>query len=105
MKKISLVLVALCILLLSSQADAQRLKKGMRGEDVRQWQTFLSQRGYRPGPRDGIYGRQTMKATITFQKKHSIKADGIVGSQTTRKAILQGYKHFHDNEGIPLDCC
>lgn len=105
MKKISLAFAAMAVLFLSSQADARRLKKGMRGHDVKQWQTFLRKRGYKPGLRDGIYGRQTVQATMGFQKKHRIKADGIVGPQTTKKAMSQGYQHFHDNENVPHDCC
>lgn len=105
MKNISLGLMVMAMLFLSSQADARHLKKGMRGHDVKQWQVFLKKRGYKPGSLDGIYGRQTMKATINFQKRYKIKADGIVGPKTTHKAMSQGYQHFHDNENVPRDCC
>ena len=105
MKKISLFFITICVFLLSSQADARRLKQGMRGDDVRQWQTFLRQKGYKVGAADGIYGRNTVKATMAFQKKYKIKADGIVGPQTTRKAMSQGYQHYHDHEDAALDCC
>jgi peptidoglycan hydrolase-like protein with peptidoglycan-binding domain len=105
MKKISLVWMTMFVLFFSSQADARRLKQGMRGNDVKQWQIFLRKRGYKPGAADGIYGRQTVIATMNFQKKYKIKIDGIVGPQTTRKAMSQGYQHFHDHQTVPLDCC
>lgn len=63
----------------------------MRGEDVKWVQFWLVQKGYMPSSNeknktniDGIYGKGTMNAVLTFQKDKNIEADGIVGQQTRK---------------------
>ena len=51
-------------------------KTGSRGEIVKQIQKALHL------TQDGIYGENTAKAVVAFQKKNGIKADGIVGPTT-----------------------
>ena len=55
-------------------------KSGSRGEEVRQIQQKLKNWGYYTGSVDGIFGVQTKKAVVAFQKK---KALGIYNSQQT----------------------
>lgn len=55
---------------------------GSRGNEVRQIQTKLKQLGYYNGSIDGIYGSDTQKAVISFQKNCGLKADGIAGPKT-----------------------
>lgn len=57
-------------------------KLGSRGNEVRQIQTKLKQLGYYKGSIDGIYGTNTQKAVIAFQKNCGITADGIAGPKT-----------------------
>lgn len=45
-------------------------------------QQRLSQLGYRPGPLDGVWGRQTVAALRAFQTKAGLEPDGIVGPLT-----------------------
>lgn len=45
-------------------------------------QAALSNKGYRPGPLDGIWGRQTTQAVRDFQSDMGLKIDGIVGPAT-----------------------
>ena len=45
-------------------------------------QTELARLGYRPGPLDGVWGRQTAHAVREFQKDNNLEIDGIVGPQT-----------------------
>lgn len=45
-------------------------------------QTLLAQLGYRPGPLDGVWGRQTASAVREFQHDHGLEVDAIVGPQT-----------------------
>lgn len=49
-------------------------------------QRKLKQWGYYNGPVDGIYGTQTYKAVIKFQKKNGLRVDGYIGPET-RKAL------------------
>ena len=55
---------------------------GSRGSEVRNIQQRLKKWDYYKGSVDGIYGTQTKKAVISFQKNHNIKADGICGPKT-----------------------
>lgn len=52
------------------------LKKGCRGEDVKQVQTALH---CYP---DGVFGDLTAEAVVEWQKAHNLEPDGIVGSKT-----------------------
>ncbi|MDK2879890.1 MAG: hypothetical protein PWR06_2606 [Thermoanaerobacteraceae bacterium] len=58
------------------------LRRGMRGNDVRELQSKLQSLGYNVGPIDGIFGPLTEKAVMQFQKDNKLKVDGIVGPQT-----------------------
>lgn len=57
-------------------------KYGSRGNEVRQIQSKLKQLGFYKGSIDGIYGTNTQKAVISFQKSCGLKADGIAGPKT-----------------------
>ena len=60
------------------------IRKGSRGEVVKEMQFMLDQLGYDLGPCgvDGDFGRMTEKAVKAFQKDHGLKIDGVVGSKT-----------------------
>lgn len=45
-------------------------------------QRRLSALGYDPGPQDGIPGRRTIAAVKSFQSRHDLTVDGLVGPQT-----------------------
>ena len=55
---------------------------GSRGQNVKTLQSFLQKQGNYKGAIDGIYGPRTRMAVRTFQRKHSLVADGIVGLST-----------------------
>jgi uncharacterized protein (TIGR02594 family) len=50
-------------------------------------QTALAQQGYKPGPLDGIWGRQTAAAVRAFQTRNGLDPDGIVGPLTLARLI------------------
>ncbi len=68
----------------TSSADwtGQTLKKGSKGEAVKNLQNMLKNAGFNVGTVDGIYGDKTVEAVKTFQKKMGISQDGIAGNQT-----------------------
>ncbi len=69
----------------NGQEAVQTLSKaGSRGDEVRQIQKKLKELGYDPGQVDGIYGENTKKAVIAFQKAKGLNPDGIAGSQTLK---------------------
>lgn len=58
------------------------LKKGMKGEAVRQMQQRLIQLGYLTGTADGVYGTDTAEAVYNFQKRNGLTRDGVAGAKT-----------------------
>ncbi len=57
------------------------LKRGSKGEAVKEIQRQLSAAGYKVSA-DGIFGKGTEDAVKKFQKANKLKADGVVGTQT-----------------------
>ena len=67
---------------LAQSQDVLVLKQGSRGDTVRKIQQRLKNWGYYKGSVDGIYGAQTRRAVISFQRKNGLAADGIAGNKT-----------------------
>lgn len=61
------------------------LKKGSRGEAVRELQQKLTSKGYNTNGIDGIFGSGTEKAVLNFQKANGLKQDGIAGPEVWGK--------------------
>jgi GH24 family phage-related lysozyme (muramidase) len=57
------------------------LKKGARGETVRELQTLLNNQGASLAL-DGVFGQATLNAVLRFQRAKGLVADGIVGIYT-----------------------
>lgn len=57
------------------------LKNGSRGANVKWLQDMLNHYGYNLSV-DGIFGNNTYKAVVNFQKNHGLDVDGIVGKKT-----------------------
>jgi peptidoglycan hydrolase-like protein with peptidoglycan-binding domain len=57
---------------------------------VRELQRELRQRGFRPGPIDGLFGPRTRRAVIRFQRAESLAVDGIAGPRTLAKLGREG---------------
>ena len=58
------------------------LKRGMRGDEVRQLQQKLKDAGFNPGAIDGHFGKATEAALRAFQASEGLLVDGIAGRQT-----------------------
>ena len=65
-----------------TSADAEVLKQGSTGAQVRSVQTKLKNWGYYSGSVDGIFGPKTAAAVKYFQRKNGLSEDGIVGAKT-----------------------
>lgn len=59
------------------------MRKRDRSEHVRTFQAGLRRRGWTIGV-DGIFGLETERVVKTFQRRHGLEDDGIVGSRTWR---------------------
>ena len=58
------------------------LRRGDRGDDVRELQRLLKATGHLSGPVDGAYGAGTQRAVRAFQAAQGLVADGVAGPQT-----------------------
>jgi len=63
-------------------AQAASLYWGSTGNKVSEVQRKLKQWGYYDGPIDGVFGQATYNAVVWFQRKHGLKQDGVIGTQT-----------------------
>lgn len=81
-----IALIAVCILLPSTNvvmaADNDNLVMGSQGPAVKQVQQALNNKGYWCGSVDGIFGADTNKAVVRFQRDAGLPAYGIVGLMT-----------------------
>jgi hypothetical protein len=60
----------------------ENLSWGSQSNAVIEVQDVLKIAGYYEGNIDGIFGKLTHKAVVTFQAEHDLKQDGIVGKNT-----------------------
>ena len=74
------------------------LKKGMRGQDVRVLQDYLSRAGVAT-PIDGVFGPGTKANVKRFQRAHGLTADGIAGPTTVQS--LRGLGDTAGDSGDP----
>lgn len=58
------------------------LKKGSRGDAVKDLQETLNKLGFSCGEADGVFGMRTESAVKLFQAAHFLTEDGIAGQQT-----------------------
>ena len=68
----------------ATNSDDSSLKRGSKGDKVKELQTKLNKVGYNLTV-DGSFGSATEKAVKEFQKKYGLTVDGIVGPNTTKK--------------------
>ena len=66
------------------------LRRGSKGESVKECQALLEKAGYSVGPCgiDGDFGRATLAAVKAFQSDHGLVVDGVVGP-VTRKELMK----------------
>lgn len=77
------------------------LKVGDSGAQVAALQKMLKSAGCDPGPTDGKFGEQTLKALRAFQKSQGVTVDGVVGPET--KAALLNPKAPRSQAARPSD--
>lgn len=79
-----MMLLALTLLpVLQARGDAP-LTLGSRGEKVALIQQRLKEWGDYRGDVDGVFGRATYNAVVSFQRRNGLTADGRVGVRTAR---------------------
>ena len=63
------------------------LKKGSKGQKIKDAQGYLKAWGFAPGPIDGIFGAGTETALIAFQKAKNLTADGVIEAKTWQALV------------------
>ena len=81
------------------QAENVLSKTGSRGNEVRQIQQRLKNWGYYTGEVDGIFGVETKKAVMSFQRKNGLTVDGIAGNATLKAMGIQSSQQTGGNGG------
>ena len=76
------------------------LQKGSKGDEVKEWQKFLNTQGYGLSV-DGDFGDNTYNATVEWQGKNGLGADGIVGENTWSKAGYTPYSTISTPTAAP----
>ncbi|MDR7865629.1 MAG: 3D domain-containing protein [Sporomusaceae bacterium] len=75
---VTMFMLALGSMPLASAALGDReLAPGAKGDDVRQLQAALAERGFGSSDRDGEYGSRTAAAVRKLEKSLAIEADGV----------------------------
>lgn len=71
-------------------ADRPMLRRGDRGDSVKELQRLLIGFGYNVGTygADGVFGADTESAVKSFQSHNGLDADGIVGPKTWRQLLI-----------------
>lgn len=63
------------------------IKKGMHGDDVKEMQSKLADKGYlRKNEIDGAFGKITLGGLLAFQFENGLEIDGLCGP-VTKKAL------------------
>ena len=70
---------------LSSTARSGGISKGKTTANVKAVQNALKSQGYFTSAVDGVWGRRTMCAVMSFQSDAGLTVDGVVGGATERK--------------------
>jgi hypothetical protein len=83
-----------------SKYYSSTLQKGSKGNEVSEWQKFLNSQGYNLTV-DGDFGDNTHKATLEWQTKNGLGADGIVGENTWGKAGYTPYSTLTTPTSVP----
>lgn len=81
------------------------LREGSTGNGVMELQSVLRKLGFYGEAPDGIFGAETKKSVIEFQKWRGITADGIVGPETKKalQPFLLGFDTYTVRRGDTFD--
>ena len=77
------------------------IKKGSRGNRVRDIQKFLVGSGYSLGEADGVFGKKTKEAVKKYQSDNGLVGDGIIGNRTLGAMLTQGLALLPDTSDFP----
>ena len=68
------------------------VRSGSKGSNVASVQKELRAAGINPGPIDGDFGAKTRAAVMSYQRKHRLAVDGVVGAKTWSALTHDAFK-------------
>ncbi len=68
------------------------VRSGSKGSSVVSVQKELKAAGINPGPVDGDFGAKTRAAVMSYQRKHHLAVDGVVGAKTWSALTRDDFK-------------
>ncbi|MEM6754332.1 MAG: peptidoglycan-binding protein, partial [Cyanobacteria bacterium P01_C01_bin.38] len=68
-------------------ASAPTLRRGSRGQAVRDVQMLLNQNKFYYGKMDGIYGPRMYSSVVSFQRSRNLPATGVINAKTWEALI------------------
>lgn len=73
------------------------MQRGMSGDDVIQWQSFLAGQKLFRGTTSGLFDDETLQSTVDFQRLHEmLPASGVVDNRTLGMAMVVGLRLFEE---------
>ncbi|MCL2058050.1 MAG: peptidoglycan-binding protein [Oscillospiraceae bacterium] len=89
----------------SGSSSSGALRYGDEGEDVRELQKLLTEKGFYDGPINGKFGPLTENAVMQYQEEMGLDVDGVVGSGTMNKLTEKPrpagtYRFGDEGEGV-----
>ena len=89
----------------SPHAGSVELGAGQHSmNNVKQVQQALKEKGYDPGPIDGVMGARTKEAIKSFQNASNLQATGTLDAETSQKlGIRSGSGAMKSRENMPSD--
>ncbi len=82
----------------STSQKRHMLKTGSTGTDVSRLQKQLTAKGFSAKGADGDFGKNTKAAVVAFQKANGLKADGVVGKDTSKKLFGSTSTKYFDGK-------
>src|SRR5687768_14713060 len=73
-------------------ATLKLIKINDAGDAVGKWQYFLRGRGFYLGEVNEKFDKDTLRATIEFQRRYNLHPDGVVGNKSYGMAMQLGYE-------------
>jgi len=84
MKKVSIAVLSIlmAVFMFVNCCAMENVKRGQKGDAVKEVQEMLIAQGYLDGSADGAFGPKTEAAVLAFQQEKGLDATGIVGEAT-----------------------
>jgi peptidoglycan hydrolase-like protein with peptidoglycan-binding domain len=78
------------------------LRRGDRGPDVRQLQSWLKNAGKNPGPINGVFGAETEFAVLSFQQESNLSPATGIATPATLAALQNGLTRRPTISAMPI---